>query len=613
MDDPAGYEAIDSSPSGRMLYSSNGPVGRSGGAAVFNRTTVYETAQPALVTTQSYSVSAWVRLSDLNAHQTVVGQGGYNTGNFFLRYNATANKWEFLSPASDSTSATSYYARGGTPAVNTWVHLAGVFDSGTKEMSLYINGTRAAGTTHASPWNSVTPLSVGGILIGPNTANTVNGQIDNVQIFQEALSADEVSSLYGGGNGRTATTTVVPKKLTTSYLVDKRGLVTRLTDPKGNQTTFEYDAAGQLAKVVAPSVSTETFGGSAPVPAMPVSRTGYNTFGEATETQDPLGNVVTTRYDAIGRPTRTIMPPYTPPGGAPIPAAETSTSYDRLGQVESTTDRLGKTTDYEYDSLGYLVKVTDPAGKVTTAAYSKVGDLLETVDPTGAKSTATYDYLGRMLTSSQVVRQPTPVVNTTSYGYGTGAYGEDNPAAGPWLRTVTTPEGVVRNTSYNWVGEPVTETDGANNVTTTEYDGLGRPVRTTLPDLTKQAVTYDGVGRLTMVQKFDTNGTLLTTEKLGYDDNSNLIQVEDARRTVTNFTYDALGNLTSETQPVTPTSAIATSFGYDLAGHRTRFTDGRNNAFWTTYNSWGLPESRIEPSTTAHPNVADRTFTGSAG
>ena len=57
------------------------------------------------------------------------------------------------------------------------------------------------------------------------------------------------------------------------------------------------------------------------------------------------------------------------------------------------------------------------------------------------------------------------------------------------------------------------------------------------------------------------------------------------------------------------TDAITVSFGYDLVGNRTRFTDGRGNPFITTYNAWDLPESLIEPSTAAHPTAADRTFT----
>ncbi|MEV0726977.1 LamG-like jellyroll fold domain-containing protein [Micromonospora purpureochromogenes] len=613
MEEPGpAWEAYDSSASQQTLYAEGAAIGRSGGAAVFNKTAIYGTQQPVLTTTQSYSVSAWVKLNNFNAYQTFVGEGGNNHGAFFLQYSKGLNKWAFISPSSDSATPSAYYSASSSSSLvaNTWVHLVGVFDSGTKAMTLYVNGAQGGTGTNPTPWNAITPLSVGGIMIGPNTGDMVDGAIDNVQIFQRALAASEVSTLYGGGNGRTADTTATGQRLTTNYAVDKRGLTTSMTDPMGNLTSYEYDAAGHLAKVVSPSVSTETFGGSGPVPAVPISRTGYNTFGEVTETQDPLTNTVTTRYDAVGRPIDTIMPDYTPPGGTPIVGAHSSTVYDKLGQVTSTTDPFGKTTTFEHDSLGNPVKVTDPAGKAATAVYDKVGDLLETVDPTGAKTTATYDFLGRKLTTSQVVRQPTPSTNTTTYDYGTGTYGE-TPAAGPWLQKVTTPDGVTQSSTYNWVGEPVTVKDGAGNTTTVEYDGLGRAVKTILPDNTKRTVTYDGASRVIQTQNLDAANAVLTTESVGYDNNGNVTSAKDARGTTTTFSYDALGRLTGETQPVTPTKSIATSFGYDLAGNRTRFTDGRGNAFWSTYNAWALPESLIEPSTTSYPNAADRTFTTS--
>ncbi len=47
------------------------------------------------------------------------------------------------------------------------------------------------------------------------------------------------------------------------------------------------------------------------------------------------------------------------------------------------------------------------------------------------------------------------------------------------------------------------------------------------------------------------------------------------------------------------TSAVTTSFGYDAAGNQTLYTDGNGNPWWDTYNSWGLQESRVEPSTAA--------------
>ncbi|MEE6262424.1 LamG-like jellyroll fold domain-containing protein [Plantactinospora sonchi] len=608
----ASSQASDSSPSQQLLVSWEGAIARAEGAASLNKTTFYESLQPMLVTTQSYSVSAWVKLKDLNSSQVVVGAGGNSSIAFCLAYDDSLDKWAFIGGTADSSSAQAVGPTSSTAvAANTWVHLAGVFNSGDKSMTLYVNGVQRGTATHSTPWNGMMPLGVGGISVGSSDLHKLNGLVDNVQVYQEALTAEEVSSLHGGGNGRTAHTVATGKKLTTSYQVDKRGLVTSVTDPMRNVTNYEYDAAGRLVTTTSPAVSVESFGGSGPVSSVAVARTGYNTFGEPTETQDPLTNTVTTRYDAIGRPVETILPEYTPPGGTPITGARTKTAYDQLGQVVSTIDPLDKETRYEYDSLGNRVTVIDPAGKETKAAYNAVGDLVETVGPTGAKQTATWDFLGRPSTTSEVVRQPVPMTNTTSYDYGTGAYGEDNPAAGPWLRKVTSPDGVTQQATYNWVGEMVSTTDGAGNTTNLEYDGLGRTVKTIRPDRTKETVSYDGVSRPTRVQNLDAADQVLTTESFGYNDNGDLTSVRDARNTTTVFSYDALGRMTSQIQPTSASTAIGTSFGYDAAGNRTRFTDGRGNAFWTTYNAWGLPESQIEPATPSYPNLADRTFTTS--
>ncbi|MGI5175945.1 LamG-like jellyroll fold domain-containing protein [Dactylosporangium sp. CA-152071] len=524
-----------------------------------------------------------------------------------LQYHQSYGKWTFLSPNADVASPSQYYAATSSNALaaNTWVHLVGVFDANTKRQSLYVNNVRGTDSTNPTPFESATGTTIGGVTTTV-ASDHFNGSIDNVQMYQRALSDQEVQRLYN--TGRSGTDTAATGELKTTYTLDNRGLTTAVLDPNGNTTDYEYDAAGSLTKTIAPSVSTEVYNTTA-VQVRPTTTIGYNAFGEPVEHQDPLGNVTQARYDAAGRVWKTILLSYTPPGGAPIVDASSTVVYDKLGRTTSATDPRNKTTSYEYDTLGNVTKVTGPTGKITTAQYDAVGDLLEAVAPTGAKITATYDYLGRKLTSTQVVRQPSPVSNTTTYDYGTGVYGDEEPAAGPWLRKVMSPGGVAAEMTYNTLGEVLTQKDGAGNVTSTAYDGLGRPVLVTNPDNTKTSTVYDGAGWVVQASQLDAANAVLTTRSASYDNNGNLVTATDARGHTTTFTYNPLDQIVGESQPVTSTLSTNTSFGYDAAGNRTRFTDGRGNKFWSTYNTWGLPESQIEPSTTAHTALADRKAT----
>ncbi len=56
-------------------------------------------------------------------------------------------------------------------------------------------------------------------------------------------------------------------------------------------------------------------------------------------------------------------------------------------------------------------------------------------------------------------------------------------------------------------------------------------------------------------------------------------------------------------------SGITVSFGYDGAGNQTRYTNANGNNSYYTYNTWGLPESRVEPATSAYSAPSDSTYT----
>ena len=171
------------------------------------------------------------------------------------------------------------------------------------------------------------------------------GSVADVQAYPAALTAAQIQALYQAGqdSGTAATGTQA-----TTWTLDERGLPTSMTDPDGNVTYYSYDKAGQLAETTQPPVSTETYSpnGGTPVTAVPESLTGYDTFGDTTENEDPDGNVTTYGYDADGQQVSETLPPYTPPGSSsPITATDTE-AYDNVGQLSSQTDALGNKTSY---------------------------------------------------------------------------------------------------------------------------------------------------------------------------------------------------------------------------------------------------------------------------
>jgi large repetitive protein len=564
-----------------------------GAVASFNGSSgKVESAGWALDTTQSFTVSAWAKLAATSgSNRPVFSQSSPSaTGPLYLEYNATVNRWRLqMPPKSDGTGSWAVADSTAAPTVNTWTHLAGVFDANAKTLKLYVNGVLQGTASGVQPFFD--PKGVA--RIGTTSTAWFSGAISDVQAYQSALTGSQVSAIYGG----TAPDDVAAAR--TTYQLDVDGSVLATVDPNGNVTNISNDEAGRPAQLTAPAVTAETYAdGSAS--ARPVTFIGYDTFGDKTETKDAYGNTTVHVFDRAGREYETHLPAYTPPGSSTPINPVVSRTYDVLSQVTSSTDALGKITSYEYDQFGRVWKTTAPDTGVSYASYDLAGNQVWAKSPTGSISGATYDYLGRQATSYQRMR-PSNVDYTTTYTYDTAGR----------LQLATTPGGSTTGYTYNAAGETLTTQLNSSRTTTVDYDGLGRPVKTTNPDNTYTTATYDLLGRTTATASYSsaTPAVQLTSTSATYDRAGNQLTSTDAENNTISYTYDPTGMILSETQPINPTDSIVTTFGYDLNGNRTRFTDGRGDNFWTTYNTLRLAESQVEPATTAYPNAADRTYT----
>ena len=289
----------------------------------------------------------------------------------------------------------------------------------------------------------------------------------------------------------------------------------------------------------------------------------YSADGDEVQTTDPDIATSVSAFDADGRTYCTADPvnvaawlqadpsgsyPYVCPKAAPSsPPAQgsnpgyTTTIYDPAGLTLSTTDQLGDTTTYGYDSAGLESSVTDPSGSATTdycyyyqsgsgncAASAPAGggagsDQYAQVLPSETPSTYTYDAGGAADATSSPAGSTTDSYDAlgdlTAETYSNTVSGYSTPA----------------NVSYTYYvdGSRETMTDGTGTTTYT-YDAMG--------DVTSQAFSAasgSGLSSNTISYSYFTTGLLAS---VAYPPYGNYF----SSPTVT-YTYDALGNMASET------------------------------------------------------------------
>jgi hypothetical protein len=75
---------------------------------------------------------------------------------------------------------------------NQWHHVAGVYNG--SKMDLYVDGKLDASQTASGSLN----VSATNVYIGGSPSQSFNGLVDDVRIYNRALSADEIEALYFG-------------------------------------------------------------------------------------------------------------------------------------------------------------------------------------------------------------------------------------------------------------------------------------------------------------------------------------------------------------------------------------------------------------------------------
>ncbi len=191
----SGTKAFDYSGHGYFgTTTASWVAGKFGKALTFNGTSDYVGLTNASTTFQSITITAWIKPAGVQANWTGIVYArdsvepigiGYNAGS------ALSYTWNY------GDIATYSWASGLSPANNTWDFVALTITSSAATMYLGNNGGSLSSATNAiahSTQSPGTPFYIG--WDATDAARHFNGVIDDVRIYNRALSATEVANLY---------------------------------------------------------------------------------------------------------------------------------------------------------------------------------------------------------------------------------------------------------------------------------------------------------------------------------------------------------------------------------------------------------------------------------
>jgi hypothetical protein len=146
------------------------------------------TLGPVVYTDQTFTVSAWVRLTDGSVPRTAIAWQGSTESAFAIRY--ADGHWVFEARAGDATSAATTRVVSPRAAVlNTFVHLVAGYNATSGQLRLFVDDQPAGSTTFRKAFNATGPVTIGRNTHDATGAEFWAGDIDDVTVNAKDLTA----------------------------------------------------------------------------------------------------------------------------------------------------------------------------------------------------------------------------------------------------------------------------------------------------------------------------------------------------------------------------------------------------------------------------------------
>jgi len=414
-DETSGTSASDSSGSNNTGTLTNGPTwttGKIGQALEFDGVDDYvRVGDGTLLQNMSLaSISAWIYPQSFNGQSRVkiYSKDNAGSGNFLVFWLENFNVTNGLAfNRQYSISSLSAISPANVINLNQWNHVAVVWDGGSarSNVTFYVNGVRQPINTGVGADGSGALSDDSGytVSIGSNANGSehwYDGQIDEVRVYNRALSTSDIQALYaytGGPPDTQAPTT--PTNLTASAISSSQINLswTASTDNIGVTGYRVYRGGTQVAS---PSTTSYSDTGLSP----------STTYSYTVAAVDAAGNVSaqSTSAQAV---TQAPPPPDTTAPTQPTNFQATVISSSQINlSWTASTDNVGVT--------GYRVERCQ--GSACTTFTQIATPSTNSYNDTGLTANTTYRYQVRAADAANNLSSYSSIVSATTQAQGTG-------------------------------------------------------------------------------------------------------------------------------------------------------------------------------------------------
>ena len=179
-------------------------TGRVAGGLYLNGTSAQtvSVANAADLSPTSSTLSAWINSANLSGYRMVLAKGT-TAGTMAYKLGTYNNQITF---GWANGSFVDFNTTNANLQTNTWYHIAGSYDATTKKVRIYLNGTELLNQTA-----TILPLAnTQGITLGRNSSGAYwQGTLDDVRIYNAAISPEEIVQIYNDGASQPLPATTV--------------------------------------------------------------------------------------------------------------------------------------------------------------------------------------------------------------------------------------------------------------------------------------------------------------------------------------------------------------------------------------------------------------------